>query len=110
MTSSFTQQNLRELARIYTQEGIAKKVGHGLNQRQISGVIHGERRLATVQSHAIEREFGIPRGWLSNYPIKYVLSLLRELRQICPDDQKLELLHRFLKTALDNAPSRTPVA
>lgn len=107
MGALLTRQNLRDLATIYTQEGIAKKVGHRLNQRLISSIIHGERPLAPAQAQAIELEFGIPDGWLRNYPLKKVLPLLRELQKLCPDHKKLTLVHRLLKIALDKKASST---
>ena len=70
MAALFIKQNLRYLATIYTQDGIAKKVGHGLSHQRISGVIHGVQRLTLAQLQAIEREYGIPKGWLHEYPIK----------------------------------------
>jgi hypothetical protein len=101
MDALLTRQNLKDLAAIYTQGGIAKKVGHSLNQRLISSIIRGERPLTPAQAQAIELEFGIPHGWVRNYPLKKVLPLLRELQKLCPDHKKLTLVHRLLEITLD---------
>ena len=107
MAETYTVLNLRYLARIYTQERIAKMSGCGLTQELISEIIHGKKYLKLSQAQAIELSFGIPNGWLRKYPIAKLLALLHEIKKMCPDAIKWKLAHRLLEIALDNTPQRS---
>ena len=106
MVASIKRQNLRYLASIHTQVALAKRVGAGLTQPQISQILGGKKGLTRTQARLIEDEFGIPAGWLEERPIQRIYSLLRELQGLCRGDaQKLKLVHRLLNIALENASS-----
>src|SRR5712691_3518998 len=106
MAVAHTKQNLRYLATIHTQHGIARKVWHGLSQPSISKIFHGKQHLTPAQAQAIELSCGIPNGWLRKYPLDKMFGLLREIKALCPGERKLRVIHRLLGIALENAPSK----
>lgn len=102
------QQNLRYLIRVVPrgQTGIAERVGPPISQTKLSNAIHGKSGLTTIETRAIERKFGIPCGWLRIYRLEKIYGLLREIAELCPDEQRLKVVHRQVEIALKSASSR----
>ena len=107
-TKSIIQQNLRHLIKVIPrgETGIAERVGSPITQIKLSNAVHGKRHLTPTEARAIEFKFGIPDGWLRDYDLEKVYGLLREIADLCSDGRRLRVVHRLLRIALENAPSR----
>ena len=97
---SFTKQNLRFLVNIHPrgETEIAELVGRPVTQQKISSVFHG-KYLKPNEVHAIELKFGIPDGWLHDYPIEKAWKHLRRIQQMSLEDKKA--VHGLLQFASD---------